>query len=254
MNIKKPRAKRGSSPKNSNQTVEVCEAILQTQPDSIQTKVELVRSLMFLGDDNRAIEECERGLQSNPKSAILYYLLGSIYCKQSRYKISESILKKSIELDPTFVASYSALGVMFIEVGRMEEAITYLQYALRMDAKCAVTYSNLAIAYARLGKYLAAYQAMTQSLRLAPSLHKILSSGLYWLKAHPRWARGIKYGIMVVSGLVFINYPMLFTPMVPLLLVGAMVDLKRGKIARGLLKLTLGGILLVGFWEIYLSI
>jgi membrane associated rhomboid family serine protease/Flp pilus assembly protein TadD len=133
------------------------------------------RGLMYLENkfDDRAIEEFNRAIASDPASAMAHYNLGVAYGRKENSEQAIDAFKKCLELNPELSLrelAYYNLGQGYLRLSRDEEAISAFNQSLQLDSQDPKTHFYLGVAYLRKERYDEAITAFQQALKLKPDL------------------------------------------------------------------------------------
>jgi tetratricopeptide (TPR) repeat protein len=131
-------------------------ALLEPQSDLPQAGMQLASvQQSHLAE---AIAGLRQQLKERPKSAVLWYLLGSalthggVADKSPEQREAAFAYRKSIDLDPNLSWPYVELGKIYIRLKRPAEAVPLLEKAIRMNAEVRPAYYQLALAYRELNQ------------------------------------------------------------------------------------------------------
>ena len=92
-------------------------------------------------------------LQTNPSDYRSYYYLATAQEHEMEDgKATETLLRKSIDLNPGFAASYALLGKLLLHADRAAEAVPLLERAIQLRPDYPPAHMYLANAYKKLGK------------------------------------------------------------------------------------------------------
>jgi membrane associated rhomboid family serine protease/Flp pilus assembly protein TadD len=133
------------------------------------------RGLIYLENNlnDRAIEEFNRAIASDPAFAQAHHELGVAYLRQDNYEQAINALKKSLELKPEAgvrATAYHNLGQAYLALSRDEEAIDAFNQSLQLDSQDPETHYYLGVTYLGKERYDEAIKAFQQSLKLKPDL------------------------------------------------------------------------------------
>jgi excisionase family DNA binding protein len=96
------------------------------------------------------MEQAERAynkaIQLNPRYALAYFCLGTMYYRWGHYHKAEAPLRKAIELNPEYFASYMNLGMNFNYAGRYSAAEEVLKKAVELNPDYAEAHYQLGFA------------------------------------------------------------------------------------------------------------
>jgi len=122
---------------------------------------------------DRAIEEFNRAIASDPTFALAQHDLGLAYLRKENYEQAINAFKKCLELNPeesVREVAYYNLGLAYFDLSRNEEAISAFNQSLRLNSERPKTYLYLGMAYRRKERYEEAIAAFKHSLKLKPDL------------------------------------------------------------------------------------
>jgi len=133
------------------------------------------RDLMHLEKEfnDRAIEEFNRAIASDPAFAQAHNVLGVAYLQKDSYEQAINAFKKCIELNPEAsvrAMAYYNLGLANLNLTRNYEAIGAFNQSLRLNSQDPDTYHLLGMAYLGNKLYDEAITAFQQSIKLKPDL------------------------------------------------------------------------------------
>jgi TolB-like protein/Flp pilus assembly protein TadD len=74
------------------------------------------------GDSERAIEEMEIAVRSDPLSMLILYSLGWAFLEAGRASDAIELCDRILETDPMFRAAHEGKGLAFMQLGRLDEA------------------------------------------------------------------------------------------------------------------------------------
>ncbi len=123
------------------------------------------------GDYRRAEESYIKIAALNPKIALVYSRLGSIYIKQSNFEDAKESLEEAMKLDEKNPAVLSNLGLIYFTQSKYNEALKYYSLAQRNDRGVAARYVSLGLTYMALRQYNKAEQNFRRALNLEPENH-----------------------------------------------------------------------------------
>lgn len=112
---------------------EILLQILSLDKEHTGAWIELGNLEFESGSLDRAIEQYEKALISDPGCVEAVYNIANIYYKQKKFAPSIRYYERCIQLDPDFPESYYNLGVLYYELSRVEPASFFLERYLDMD-------------------------------------------------------------------------------------------------------------------------
>lgn len=123
--------------------------------------------------NDRAIEEFNRAIASDPTFALARHDLGVAYLRNDNVEQAINAFKKCVELNPEEslrVTAYYNMGLAYLDLSRNDEAIGAFNQSLRLDPQDPDTHHYLGLAYLEKKRYDEAITAFQQSLKLKPDL------------------------------------------------------------------------------------
>lgn len=130
-------------------------------------------------DWDKAIEQLEAAVATNPQNAEAQFLLGQGYGKKGRFEDMNRAFDASLAVAPTYEAQitferekywvdYFNRGVNFFNEDNIEAAIEAFQTAAVIHPKKPENYRNLAVGYLRLDNFDKAIESYKKALELEP--------------------------------------------------------------------------------------
>lgn len=127
------------------------------------------------GQDEEALAELDRALETTPNSVEVLNLKGQLLLKIGRPSEAGEAFQRAIEADASSAFAYMGLAVVQRLEAKdnkdweaYEEVIKLLQEAIKLDPSSAAAYSELGFAYRDLGKVPEAIEALEKALELDP--------------------------------------------------------------------------------------
>jgi excisionase family DNA binding protein len=100
----------------------------------------------------QAVRAYNKAIQLNPRYALAYFCLGTMYYRWSHYHEAEIPLKKAIELNPEYFAAYMNLGMNYNHAGNYHDAEEILKKAI--DLKPDHAEAHYQLGFSLLQQYL----------------------------------------------------------------------------------------------------
>jgi len=140
-----------------------------------ESQISYGRGLMCLENkfNDRAIEEFNRAIASDPAFALAHHDLGVAYLRKGSYEQAIDAFKKSLKLNPEVSMremAYYNLGLAYLDLSRNDEAIGAFNQSLQLNSQDPETHHFLGMAYLGKERYDEAITAFQQSLKLKPDL------------------------------------------------------------------------------------
>ncbi|HKQ72966.1 MAG TPA: rhomboid family intramembrane serine protease [Blastocatellia bacterium] len=123
--------------------------------------------------NDRAIEEFNRAIASDPKFALAYRNLGVAYLREENHEQAIDAFKRSLELSLEAEAratAYYDLGLAYQAASRRDEAIDAFKQSLQLYSQDADTHCQLGMLYLSKALYDEAVTHLQQALKLNPDL------------------------------------------------------------------------------------
>jgi membrane associated rhomboid family serine protease/Flp pilus assembly protein TadD len=133
------------------------------------------RGLTYLENkfNDRAIEEFNRAIASDPAFALAHNDIGVAYLRKESYEQAINAFKKCLELNPEASVremAYYNLGLAYLNLSRNDEAIGVFNQSIQLNSRDPDAHHFLGVAYLRKERYDEAITALQQSLKLKPDL------------------------------------------------------------------------------------
>lgn len=183
---------------------------ISSSPDAVMASLlgNMSSDLLDSGNPEEARMLCEKGLELNPKDALLSCNLGLAFSKMGMYTRAIEMYKRAVELSPRYYLYYYNLGVVLGDLYRNDEARRVYEKGLELnpnDSKLRENYQHLADFYIRTGrgkiggemynnmgliemrrkKYKKAEEMLEQGLKVSPSNPELFSNlGYIFWRSH----------------------------------------------------------------------
>lgn len=118
--------------------------VLEQKPDYQAAMINVVNSLIRLGQFDKAIEEIQRFFKTFPRDHALYNELGTIYFLKKDYEKSLAALSKSLEIEQINPGACNRLGEIYVIKKDYQTAETFLNRAKAINPTLQKLYYNLA--------------------------------------------------------------------------------------------------------------
>lgn len=120
-------------------------------------------------EPNQAVFKLNEAITQNPRFAMAYSLLGSIYYQQNKFPESAQAYKKAVEINPWSYEDYRDLGRVYRSMEDFNSAAKAFSKACQLDPQSSESYCAAADSYYKLGDYEAALQYGQSAKGLAPN-------------------------------------------------------------------------------------
>jgi Flp pilus assembly protein TadD len=132
-------------------------------------------------EPKRALEDFNKALEINPRSALAYTNRGAYHFFHENYEQSLADYARAILLDFTAPQAYIGRGRSLYKLGRREEAIEDLRQAMRLDLRLTpMTYVNLGIIHYELGRVEEAVRFFEDVMEMNPNSAEA-ANALAWI-------------------------------------------------------------------------
>ncbi|MGA1871112.1 MAG: sulfatase-like hydrolase/transferase [bacterium] len=139
-------------------------------PFDTESRKYLAFTYSALNEGDRAIEELEKILESDPDRIDVHLMLGAIYRRLSKNDAAEKKFKEILALDTEELYAYEALGSIFYNKGEYDKALDYFMKGAviaPMNKKPGFL-NNSGIAYYAQGLYAHALTMLNKALEIDP--------------------------------------------------------------------------------------
>ncbi|MDB2483501.1 tetratricopeptide repeat protein [Gammaproteobacteria bacterium] len=137
---------------NLNGAIETYNAILQTDPFSVEANSSIGAVYRQKGDIDKAIEYYEKALSINPKHVNTLLNMGNSYQDLGEFSIAIDSYKRIVKIDPGHIEGNKALGLAYLKHGDTELSVKSFKKISDLDPNDQEIHSNLGLSYFKLGK------------------------------------------------------------------------------------------------------
>jgi tetratricopeptide (TPR) repeat protein len=172
--------------------LEMYEKVIKIKPNP-QTYRMIGLLLDITGRCEEAVEAFRNAIKTNPKDAIAYNDLGTVYFKLNRAEEAIKAFEKAKEIDPNCAFAYNNLGSFYYNSGKYEKAIELFTKATNLEPKFYLAYINLGLAHSTLRNYPEAANAYKRAIELNPKDAIIFNNFGFALErsGHPKEAEEV---------------------------------------------------------------
>ena len=89
--------------------------------------------LKDLGQHDRAIEACAKGIDIDPQRPDIFNTAGACYFMTQRYEAAIEQFEKALEVDPSMAINLANIGSCYRELAEFQVAVKYYEMALKVD-------------------------------------------------------------------------------------------------------------------------
>ena len=139
---------------NLEKALEYFEKAGSIEPNNVQLKISLARSLAGVGQQEKALAVCQEILDDetitgNPKNAEVLSSIGILLTEMDRLDQALRVLMQASSLDESSPQAWNYLGVVFYRQNDFDQALRAYQKAVELDPQFALAYNNLGALYLR---------------------------------------------------------------------------------------------------------
>lgn len=127
-------------------------------------------SLFILDQTDKAIKECTKAIELDPKFALAYNDRAYLYYNKKEYRLAIQDSAKAIELNPKFALAYSNRAGYYKNEEEYDLAILDYSESIELDPKFAVAYNGRGVLYDYKQQYDSAIRDFTKAIELNPNL------------------------------------------------------------------------------------
>ncbi len=150
------------------QAERICRALIESEPRDAEAW-NLLGALYKRAKRGKEAVQCfERALQLEPDRPAFHNNLGEWYREEGRYNKAEGCFRETIRLDPQYVFAYNNLSLSLQSLDRNEEALGLLREAIRIEPKYATAYNNLGTMLREEAKLDEAAEAFRKAIEFRP--------------------------------------------------------------------------------------
>ena len=143
----------------------LCSAYGQTEDESLRKGAGLIHHDKF----DEAIDEFNKVIAADPKSASAYYNLGFAYDKKGDPAKAIANFTKAIEIDATLTDAYYNRGFAYYKKGDFNNAIADYNKVIETSPASADAYYGLGLVYSKKGDLDQAISAYTKAIKARPN-------------------------------------------------------------------------------------
>ncbi len=139
---------------NKEKALEYFEKAARLEPNNVQLKISLARSLAGTGQQEKALGICQEILDDetitdNPKNAEVLSSIGILLTEINRLDQALKVLKQASSMDESNPLAWNYLGVVFYRKNDFDQALRAYQKAVELDPQFASAFNNLGALYLR---------------------------------------------------------------------------------------------------------
>lgn len=181
--------------------------VLEQKPDYQAAMINVVNSLIRLGQLDKGIEEIQRFFKTFPRDHTLYNELGTIYFIKKDYEKALTALNKSLEIEQINPNSLSKLGEIYVIKKDYQMAETFLNKAKAINPTLQKLYFNLAQVEEARGNMDKAVEYYKIELENSPDAYKSAYNAAENLRNSGRYDEALEYYRKSIEGNPQFNIP-----------------------------------------------
>ncbi len=133
------------------------------------------RALVHLAENDleRSKENLRRTIALDTGLWHAYALLGLVYDLQKQHSLAVEQFEKSLAINPRSAAVYNNLGISLHSMGEYERAVAAFEAALKIQHRNGKAYNNLGLSLYKLGRYDEAFEAFGKGCSEAGAYHNM---------------------------------------------------------------------------------
>lgn len=124
--------------------------------------------LFIMGENEEALEACEKGLEAYPQSWILWQNKGIALYFSGRQEEALAAYDKALELNPRFAMAWMNIGIIYEKLGETDKALEAYDTALSIDPYYSIVWYNKGNLYYNSENYEEAIYAYDKCLEMNP--------------------------------------------------------------------------------------
>ncbi|RNC67196.1 MAG: PEP-CTERM system TPR-repeat protein PrsT [Desulfuromonadales bacterium] len=168
--------------KETGKAIEQAQKLVSAQPKSAAGHLVISSIYESQNDIDRAISAVKSGLEVEPLNLQAIMTLGSLYVKKHDFGQAIATYDGVLKKNPKFVPALFAKGAAYDQMGKKKEAVVFYQQALKQQPDNVLTLNNLAFLYADgFGSKSEAVVLADKAFRLQPNNPSIMDTYGYTL-------------------------------------------------------------------------
>ena len=172
---------------------------LKINPNDVDARTELGRTLYNLGNNNEAEKEFREAIRINTNIARAHYWFGSLLENLQRYNEAEKEFRDALMVDPNNVYAHQSLGELLLHLQRYNEAEKEFRDALMVDPNYILLHFDLSKLFEKTNLlesiekiYREAVKIHPNSFRLHFYLGKLLEDSKLYEEAEKEYREAIR--------------------------------------------------------------
>lgn len=157
-----------SSNDKGGEAAAIYRTYLESQPDDLEVRNELVVALAAAGAFDEAEQEAAEILRRDPDNVQVYRNLSGMYHAQGSFGMSQLTIDKALSLQEGDAGTYNNRGVTYLLQGDTPAAIDQFQTAIKLDPDHFEANTNLGYIALTSGDYTLAHTALAKAVEARP--------------------------------------------------------------------------------------
>lgn len=139
---------------NDRKALEYFEKALEVEPNNVQLKLSLAKSLIKNGRQDRALTLCQkilddRAVRGEPGYAGILARIGIIYLEANRIDQARKVLLEAVAKDDSDAEAWNNLGIIYYREKDYAKAVEAYERAVKLNPEFASAFNNLGTLYLR---------------------------------------------------------------------------------------------------------
>jgi|Deesub1362A_J573_1020465.scaffolds.fasta_scaffold09132_2 tetratricopeptide (TPR) repeat protein len=154
---------------------EICEKLIEKEPDNALAYQQLGRCWYKMGQDNKAFQALSKAIELDPHLSSAYALLGSYKLAKGEIKDGLIALNKALEIDPNSVTANFSLGHYCLSQKEFDKAAEHFNRIIKTEPSRWEGYYGLGVLYCIRRQYKKSRRMLKKAARLKPKSPSIRS-------------------------------------------------------------------------------
>ena len=131
-------------------------------------QLQVIINIYSQGQFQKALLESSQTLQSFPKSAVLYNILGASNSGLMQFDAAIENFEQALKINPGYDEAYNNIGIALSQKGDFEQSIESFVKAIKINPAYAEAYNNMGNAQSNQGDYVSASRSFREALEIKP--------------------------------------------------------------------------------------
>ncbi len=155
---------------NDDRAVELCERGLRENPDSTELMANMIIPLARMGQFARAVEVYEKALESGPENAEVFLGMGVAFMHEGKDRDAVRVLRKALKINPDYPEALFCMGMIHNRKKEFEKALDSFKKAVAVKPDYAEAYLHMKESYEGLRDFDNALAMLNRATQLDPGL------------------------------------------------------------------------------------